>query len=198
MIKLVIFDIGGVLIDFSEKYYYEYLSSKTGISIERLAQDIDPIINRMELGKMSLDIFENTLLKKFGIRRNKIAWNLIFHKKAKLKKDVYELAKRISRRYTVVLLSNISISRYLAARKILRDDGVFRRRFASCYLGVRKPDRKIYNYVIRKMNVKPSEAVFIDNMEENTEGAEAVGINGIRFRNCAQTTKKLERLGVKV
>jgi putative hydrolase of the HAD superfamily len=65
----------------------------------------------------------------------------------------------------------------------------------SCDLGVVKPDPAIYLHTIRKLNVKPEQALFIDNLQKNIVGAEEVGLNAALFQNVEQLQSDLVRRG---
>ena len=56
----------------------------------------------------------------------------------------------------------------------------------SCDLGVVKPDPAIYLHTARKLKVPPDQALFIDNLEKNIAGAEAVGMQAALFANVEQ------------
>ena len=49
-----------------------------------------------------------------------------------------------------------------------------------------------------KFGIDPFQAVFIDDLTENVEGAVRAGITGIVFRNHNQLVQELQRLGVNV
>jgi len=68
--------------------------------------------------------------------------------------------------------------------------------FSSCYLGVRKPDRKIYQIALDVLQRDPEHAVFIDDRAENVAAAVSLGIHGLRYQGSAQLTADLEQLGV--
>lgn len=70
--------------------------------------------------------------------------------------------------------------------------------FSSCYLGVRKPDRRIYQIALDVLQRDPERAVFIDDREENVAAAASLGIYGIRYQGSAQLAEALEKLGVSV
>lgn len=65
-------------------------------------------------------------------------------------------------------------------------------------LGVMKPAAAYYEKAIRKFGIDPSQAVFIDDLRENVEGAVRAGIAGIVFRNRNQLVQELQKLGVNV
>ncbi len=60
----------------------------------------------------------------------------------------------------------------------------------------RKPFADIYEILLDRYEVNPSQAVFIDDSLKNVEGAEAVGINGIHFQSTAQLKETLREWGV--
>jgi len=60
----------------------------------------------------------------------------------------------------------------------------------------RKPFADIYEILLDRYEVAPEEAVFIDDSLKNVEGAEAVGINGIHFQGVAQLRETLQEWGV--
>ena len=58
----------------------------------------------------------------------------------------------------------------------LFDGGLF-----SYEVGVKKPDRKIYDTFIKKFKINPKEAIFVDNKKKNIEAAKKFGLQGIVF-----------------
>lgn len=65
----------------------------------------------------------------------------------------------------------------------------------SCDVGLVKPDPAIYLHTVKKLKVAPGQALFIDNLEKNTAGAEAVGLEAALFQNVEQLQRDLERRG---
>jgi putative hydrolase of the HAD superfamily len=65
----------------------------------------------------------------------------------------------------------------------------------SCDLGIVKPDPAIYLHTVKKLGVAPEQALFIDNLETNITGAEAVGLHAALFQNVEQLQKDLSRRG---
>lgn len=62
--------------------------------------------------------------------------------------------------------------------------------------GMRKPHREIYELMLSRYNIDPSQAVFIDDSEKNIVGSEQVGIKGIHFTNSENLKKSLSSLGL--
>lgn len=68
--------------------------------------------------------------------------------------------------------------------------------FSSCYLGLRKPDKKIYQVALDVLQRNADEVVFIDDRPENAEAAASLGIHAIRYEGSAQLEEALAKLGV--
>jgi putative hydrolase of the HAD superfamily len=61
-------------------------------------------------------------------------------------------------------------------------------------VGLHKPQPEIYELACERLGVKPAEAVFVDDLRENCEGAEAVGMTALLHRKPAETVARLEEL----
>jgi putative hydrolase of the HAD superfamily len=61
-------------------------------------------------------------------------------------------------------------------------------------VGLHKPGPEIFELALSEIGLPASECVFIDDLKENIEGAEAVGITGILHRGADSTLPELERL----
>ena len=194
MIKAVIFDIGGVIVKFSNADYYKYISRVCKIGepevrrvIERRALDL------FESGKMTSVEFERFISKNFEIHRNMVQWYNFYKNKVKINPDVVELIKELHETYITAYITNIDRGRYNYTLDILdRDDFDFR--FASCYMGIRKPNIGIYKKALKEMHIKPEEAVFIDNMQENVIGARKAGMHGVLFESRRMLDISLSKL----
>lgn len=68
--------------------------------------------------------------------------------------------------------------------------------FSSCYLGLRKPDRRIYQVALDVLQRDPENCVFIDDRAENVAAAISLGIRGIRYEGAEPLAEQLERVGV--
>ncbi|MFB4275243.1 MULTISPECIES: HAD family hydrolase [unclassified Nonomuraea] len=64
-------------------------------------------------------------------------------------------------------------------------------RFYSGRMGLVKPDREIYDEMARALGTDPSEIVFIDDRQENVEGARRAGMTGVRFTDAVTLRAEL-------
>jgi putative hydrolase of the HAD superfamily len=67
---------------------------------------------------------------------------------------------------------------------------------SSCYLGLRKPDPKIFELALDVLQRDPEEVAFIDDRAGNCAAAEALGIHAIQYQDESQCAQALERLGL--
>ena len=68
--------------------------------------------------------------------------------------------------------------------------------FTSCYMGIRKPDPKIYLRALGILGDRPERSLFIDDRLENVAAAAAVGMKAVRFTGEAELREQLSALEV--
>jgi epoxide hydrolase-like predicted phosphatase len=73
-------------------------------------------------------------------------------------------------------------------------DELFDSMVISGEVGLHKPEPAIFELGAERLGVQPSECVFVDDLRENCEGAEAVGMTAILHRGPDGTIPELERL----
>lgn len=67
----------------------------------------------------------------------------------------------------------------------------------SSEVGIRKPSRKIYAIACEQLGVRPTQAVMIDDLRQNLDGAARLGIAGILHTDAAETRRQLaDRFGI--
>jgi putative hydrolase of the HAD superfamily len=67
---------------------------------------------------------------------------------------------------------------------------------SSCYLGLRKPDPKMFELALDVLQREADEVAFIDDRQHNCDAAAALGIHAIRYQDEAQCVRALEQLGI--
>jgi putative hydrolase of the HAD superfamily len=71
-------------------------------------------------------------------------------------------------------------------RSMLPVDEIFEEIVDSAFVGCRKPEARIYELTLERIGVAPEACLFIDDIRPNCEGAEAVGMRAIHFRDNEQ------------
>jgi epoxide hydrolase-like predicted phosphatase len=194
-IKCIIFDFGGVV---------------TQDKIEPVFEEANRILNkkafirRHELyttalkGKISAKEHYEILSKKTGISPENLekAFTKSHLKIMKLNKTVLKLVKDLkSKGYQVVMISNITeISKNVnKKRKIFP---YFSPAILSCDVKSIKPQKRIFEIALQKINLKPEECVFIDDRKELLQTPQKMGFKTINFKNTQQLTRDLKKLDI--
>ncbi len=198
-IKAIIFDVGGVLIHYDNTRNYfmsemARIAKKTKVTKEKIAYVYNVLFPMFEEGKMSKKEYDRRMAKLFGISEKEVDWYGNFVKYAKLNKPIFRLIERLrSKGIAIAYFSNVDKSRYMHMKLLLKPYAkLFDYSFASCYMGTRKPYKIAFEKVLRKMRVKPEEALFVDNEPKNVEGAEKAGIKSILFKNNKDLEKRIK------
>ena len=64
----------------------------------------------------------------------------------------------------------------------------------SAEVGLHKPQPEIFLLAAERLGVEPQDCVFVDDLRENCEGAEAVGMTAILHRDIGETIARVEEL----
>lgn len=148
-------------------------------------------LRKLEMGKISEQEFESAFGRLLGLENPDGLIDSMF---AGMKPDEAMVAAvreiRASGLRTGLLSNSWSTEHYdrtLLAE--LFDDVVI-----SAEVGLHKPQPKIYVLAAERLEVKAAECIFVDDLRENCQGAEAAGMTAIRFRDTSQTIARLEEL----
>ena len=155
MIKLIIFDVGGVIDTFDESQYIHYITRKLGLNSREFAYTLIPLLDKMEVGKMDIPDAEKILAQKFKVSQEKLEWNSAFIKLNSVNTDVIKLINKLSKKYKIAVLTNVSKSRHAEKMKRYLHHVEYDALFTSCYLKMRKPEHRIYRFVLKKMKARP-------------------------------------------
>ncbi|MBW3019725.1 HAD-IA family hydrolase, partial [Candidatus Woesearchaeota archaeon] len=85
-------------------------------------------------------------------------------------------------KYNVFMLSNSNVDIERGNRERHDYFSLFDDVFYSHHLGMRKPELRIYEHVLKKHSLNPKDCYFIDDKIENVEAAKSLGINGILYK----------------
>ena len=197
MINTVIFDIGGVLVDFDwEGFIHRMFPGR-----RELIAELDEAVwgnrrwDRLDAGDDPEEVFTDIIAHAPGHESElrKVFANVGDTLKKRPATPVW-LKDVKSRGYRVLYLSNYS--RYVMSCNPdvldflpLMDGGIF-----SCDVRMIKPNREIYEALAVKYNLVPSECVFIDDLERNVKAGRDFGYHAIQFVTLRQAQEDLNRL----
>ena len=195
-IKVVIFDIDGVVNDYGARSYRMFLAEKSAKSFEEVSRIVDPLIDELIVNRISLSTFESEIGIKLGIGIQDVGW-LDYYRKAKPNKSVLDLVSELKKKgYSVGYMTNTDSSRYGMTKAFTQGTGDFI--FAACKMGVSKPKAAAFKFVLDSLNrstgnrLEYKNFLFIDDSVANVEAATSLGMAGIVFRDISQLKYAIE------
>lgn len=199
-IKCVLFDIGGVLVDWHMSWITSEVSKRFEINEDILSDAFSKHLHELDSGKIQETTFWNKIaddVNSAPLKENtESLWNTYFRKNAKPNQDIINLAKTISENsYTMGIISNIEE----ITHRVVDDWNVlepFEHKFMSYRIGFSKPDSRIYEHVIQRLPFDPPQMIFIDDKESNVEAAKRSRIKAIHFTGFPELIKSLSRYGL--
>ncbi|MBQ8891531.1 MAG: HAD hydrolase-like protein [Bacilli bacterium] len=199
MVKNIIFDLGNVIINFDK----DKIIDKFANNSEEKKYLIEENFNSLEWKKVDLGIISNEDAISIIDKRNNykfsdltnIFWNK-WYKVQTINEDIVSIAKKLKQNgYNIYVLSNMGIETYNFFKnheffKLL--SGVI----ISSYCHIKKPDKKIFELLLNKYNLKAEECLLIDDDDTNKtfEVANQIGILGRRVNpnDCYYIEKMLK------
>lgn len=198
---LIIFDLGGVLVDWNPRYLYRSHFNDEA-SMERfLAEVLTPEWNlEMDAGKP----FQQAIAERSALHPQYAGLISLWHShwpqtlRGAIEGSV-EILKALARqRRRLVALSNWSAETFPVARQRFDFLSHFEDILVSGEHGMAKPDARIFEFACQRWNVTPSRALFIDDNAANIATARAMGFGTVHFASPAALAHSLRDLGVEV
>ena len=197
-IKAIIFDLGGVLIDFSGMTDIRSMMRKDpGLDAIRPRWITCPTISAFERGEISSDIFASEFSQTWDLQIEPDDFISVFKSWIKgTLPGTEQLLVSLRPHYTLACLSNTNPLHW---SQMMHDIGLYAQldqHFASHTLGRMKPDPNVFADVCAEMGFAPSEVVFFDDGVENIEGAKQAGLSAYQVQSPGDITMKLKALGL--
>ena len=195
----IFFDIGGVLgTNGWDREQRAAAARHFGLDAAELEDLHGEAIAMLEQGRMPLDDYlRNTVFNRPRSFQPAEFKACMLAQSAPFPETI-DLARALARtgRYRLMTINNESdeLNRYRLEQFGLRD--IFMAFFSSCWLGLLKPARRIYEVALAMSQAEPDSSVFIDDRERNLEPARDLGMRTIRFTDAARLRQELAGLGV--
>lgn len=117
-------------------------------------------------------------------------WQWLFHPQVNEKTKV--IIQTLKARGERVVCGTNTIDAHYRNHCERGDYSIFDQTYASCLMGVSKPNPDFWNIILTAENVEPSNAVFIDDKKINCDAASALGITSIQFKSAEQVAEALQ------
>ena len=191
-IKNIIFDFGGVICDLdikrTENKFKEFGSPKPSGNgtPEEQSQQFAKLVETYEKGNITSQEFRETIKNHYRIPPTDQAvnetWNALL---VGIPEDRIQLLEEIRFSYRIFLLSNSNEIHYLYFLEMFRQltgyknfNDLFEKAFFSFQLHLSKPDKEIFEFVLRERHLIPEQTLFIDDTLKHIETAKSLKIHG--------------------
>ena len=199
----VISDFGGVLTT-PLIQSFSAIQDHTGIPFELMGKAMGKIAERdgkhplfeLETGRVSevdfLAKLADTLEPELGHRPELHEFKEVYFEALDPNQpmiDVMREAKASGRR--MALLTNNVREWEPLWRSMLPVDEIFELVIDSAFVGCRKPEPEIYEITLARLGVEPERCLFVDDVEANCDGARALGLTAVHFRENDQAIPEI-------
>lgn len=200
MINTIIFDLGGVLIDWNPLYLYRKLFITEAESVAFLEDICTPDWNEEQDGGRTIAAANEYLIQRFpGHEANIRAFYARYPEMLGGPiTGTVEILKHLkeSKNYGLYALTNWSAETFPVAQAQFD--------FLSWFDGIvvsgtekdRKPFPSFYKILFDRYQVNPAEALFIDDNQRNVDAAEKIGLRAIYFTSPPELREDLKKMGI--
>jgi len=197
--RVVVFDLGGVLLDWNPRHLYRKLFADEAAMEQFLAQVCTSEWNqRQDAGRPFAEAFAE-LAPRHADKLHLIhAWRERFGEMiaGPIDGTVAILRELKSRAVPVYALSNWSAETYPACAPRFPFLALFDGVVLSGAEGCMKPDARIFRILLDRYGLRADETVFIDDNAANAQAATALGIHGIHFESPSKLRAELASLSL--
>jgi putative hydrolase of the HAD superfamily len=196
-VRTLFWDVGGVLLtnawDHEERERAVENFQLQKVDFEARHKEV---VTMFEEGKISLDQYLDRTVFYQARKFSKEEFKSYMFSLSKPKTEVLEFARSLAGKYLMATINNESREMNEYRIKQFGLSQICDLFVSSCYVGMRKPDEKIYRVALDMIQKTPDECCFIDDRPANIDGAAKVSMRTVLMRDSAQLKKDLQSLGV--
>lgn len=202
MYKNIIFDLGGVVVDFNPRdFLLDYFMNKTA---EDEVYDLtfgSKEWEELDAGRISRAAANRIMLENAARTGRTFEVQTVINEWEKIlrtNKDTVKIMMQLKLAgFNLYYCSNIAADTFEQIRQreffLLFDGGI-----ASCDVYVNKPDPQIYTMLMQKYHLVYEETIFVDDNRANAQAAYNLGITGIQYKNKKSFTRALTTCGIQL
>jgi len=194
-IRAVFFDLGGVILRTEYQAPREHLAERLNMEYEDLVRLVfeSETSRKASVGAISEEAHWEAVARRLNRPQEIEAIRAEFFAGDVLDRGLVNFIRSLRPRWKTGVISNAwsGMRAYITAQKF---DDAFDGLVMSAEVGVAKPKAEIYLLALEQLGVSPGEAVFVDDFDENVEGARAVGMSAIHFRDPESAMAELKSL----
>jgi putative hydrolase of the HAD superfamily len=194
-IRAVVFDIGGVLEITPSTGWIEKWEARLGLSSGGIAERLRTTWRGGDIGEISEEEVEKRTAEILGLEDEQIK---------ELMRDLWEeylgtlnveLAAYFAGlrpRYKTAIISNSFVGAREKEQERYGFGDMCDLIIYSHEVGIKKPDRRIFDLACERLGIQPSEMIFLDDVEEAVAAARELGIHAIHFKETSQAIADIE------
>jgi putative hydrolase of the HAD superfamily len=196
-IQTLFWDVGGVLL--TNAWDHEERAravQRFSLQKEEFESRHEEVVSEFERGNVSLDQYlERTVFyQQRSFSRDE--FKTFMFSLSKPKPEVLEIARGLATRCLMATINNESRELNEQRIRTFKLADIIDLFISSCYVGLRKPDERIYRLALDVLQKPAEECCFIDDRPVNIEAAAKVGMRTVLMQNAAQLKNDLQKLGV--
>jgi epoxide hydrolase-like predicted phosphatase len=196
-LSAVIWDLGGVIVRTLDRSGRAHWETQLGLQSRELEELVfeGEMGRKASLGQASADDVWNWVIERLDLSPDaRTRLKRDFWKGDRIDRDLIQFIRDLRPTYKTGLLSNA----WPNLRDLMENSwhiaSAFDEIVISAEVGLVKPDARIYEYTLERMNVSPEEAVFVDDFPKNIAEAQAVGMQAVHFQNPTQAMQELRTI----
>lgn len=181
-ISTILFDLGGVLIQLhDDPFKASWLSDETtGDNVWSLWKRSEAA-RLFESGRIDSDEFVQRFIAEADLHVEHDEFIAHFMKwPARLFPGVEKMLQELAQSYCLAALSNSNALHWPMIMQDMRLQEYIPNCFSSHQIQAIKPDRKVFDAVLDRMNVQPEEVLFLDDMQASIDMARALGMQAAK------------------
>jgi FMN phosphatase YigB (HAD superfamily) len=171
-----------------------YCAHSLGVSREQFAGAFAEAEPSFQTGAMSEAEFWQRVCGRLGapLPTESSLWGNALRHAYRPRPELFSLVSQLrSQGIAVAILSNTELPALELYHE--RHEGLFDQVILSCLEGTRKPFGEIYLLTAERLGVQPAELLFVDDREENVEGARRAGLCAILYSSTEETIAEVKR-----
>lgn len=195
---LLLFDLGGVILTNGwDRHSRARAVERFALDPEEFAERHDLISPALETGRMTMPAYLECAVfhRERGFSREEFLQ--FMYDQSHIYPETLPLLEELAARPDLTLATLNNESRELGEYRIRRFGltRYFRLFLTSGYLGVMKPDERIYRLALELTQQPPDRALFIDDRRLNVEAAERAGLPAVVYTGVEELRRELRRRG---
>ncbi len=196
-IRAVVFDIGGVLEQTPRTGWIDTWEAQLNLQPGELEERLEDVWRAGSLGQISEADVTLMVGSRLGLDPSQVDAfmnDLWIEYLGTLDAKLVAFFGNLRPRYRTAIISNSFVGAREKEEVCYQFDTLCDLIIYSHEVGIEKPDRRIFELACERLDVQPSEVIFLDDVEEYVRAARALGMQAILFQSTSQAIAEIEAM----